>query len=199
MKPFSLNGSKNIQGTLVRNNWLNNSMEHTTSSDTDSSSGSHEIPCNYGTEDSLQEPTLVPILDKMNPVHTILSYIFMIHFTTILREATAHLILNNACLTHDWTGHCFNKRLQNYYFTNLLGDINFRDCQIISGKYGSLINRTHFLVAFIQNANKLTTDMLTSVACSWPLYIPWDSGHSLTSHRLNMENVKEIRPMLTNN
>jgi len=169
------------------------------SSDTDSSSASQEIPCNYGTEDPLHESTLVPILSKMNPVHTILAYIFMIHFTITLREAAAHLILNNPCLIHDWTGHCFNKGLHPYYFTNLLGDINFRDCQITSGKYGSLIHCTRFLVAFIQNANKLTTDMSTSLACSWPLYIPWDSGHSLTSHRLNMENVKEIRHMLTNN
>lgn len=151
------------------------------------------------TDDSLQGPTLVPIPSKMNPVHTILSYIFKIHFTITLREATAHLILNNPCRTYDWSEHCFNKRLQHYYFTNLLGDINFRDCQTISVKYGSLIHRICFLLAFIQNANKLTTDMLTSLACSWPLYIPWDSGHSLTSHRLNMENVKEIRPMLTNN
>jgi len=51
-------------------------MEHTLSSDTDSSSTSQEIPCNYGTEDSLQEPKLVPIRSKMNPVHTILSYIY---------------------------------------------------------------------------------------------------------------------------
>jgi len=78
MKQFSLNGSKKIQGILVRSNWINYSMQLTLSSDTDSSSASQETPCKYGTEDSLQEPTLVPILSKMNPVHTILSYIFVI-------------------------------------------------------------------------------------------------------------------------
>lgn len=43
---------------------------------------------------------------------------------------------------------------------------NFRRSRMVSGKNGIFTDLTCFHVAFTQNANSLTTDMLTSLACS---------------------------------
>jgi hypothetical protein len=66
---------------------LTNYMELNPSSEPASCAASEEFPsilCNPKVHYRLHKsPLLVPILSQINPVHTVLSYLSMIHFNTI--------------------------------------------------------------------------------------------------------------------